>query len=107
MPLPGTSRAGVTITAALLVGLSRRSAVRFSFLLAVPVGVLVAAKNVVDLVATGGEWGVEIGIGFVVSGLAAYVAIRWLRRWVRGHNLLGFVVYRVILGLVLLTHLVV
>ena len=78
---------------------------RFSFLLAVPVGLLVGAKNVLDLAATGGEWGAEIVIGFLVSGLSAYFAIRWLRRWVRGHNLLGFVVYRVILGLVLLTQL--
>ncbi len=103
--VPGTSRAGVTITAALLVGLSRPAAVRFAFLLAVPVGLLVGAKNVLDLVDAGGEWGAEIAIGFLVSGLSAYVAIRWLLRWVRHRNLSGFVVYRVILGLVLLTQL--
>ena len=105
--MPGTSRAGVTITAGLLIGLSRSAAVRFSFLLAVPVGLLVGVKNVLDLAATGGEWGAEIVVGFLVSGLSAYVAIRWLRRWVRSHNLLGFVAYRVILGLVLLTQLAV
>ena len=105
--LPGTSRAGVTITAGLLVGLSRPAAVRFAFLLAVPVGVLVAAKNVLDLAGGGGEWGAEIVIGFLVSGLSAYLAIRWLLRWVRHHNLTGFVVYRVILGLALLTHVAV
>ena len=105
--LPGTSRAGVTITAGLLVGLSRPAAVRFSFLLAVPVGLLVGAKNVLDLAGTGGEWGVEIVIGFVVSGLSAFLAIRWLLRWVGRRDLMGFVVYRVILGLALLTHLAV
>ena len=104
--VPGTSRAGVTITAGLLVGLARPAAVRFAFLLAVPVGLLVGAKNAVDLIGVGGEWGSEIAIGFLVSGLAAYGAIRWLLRWVRRHDLLGFVAYRVILGLVLLTHLV-
>ncbi len=103
--VPGTSRAGVTITAGLLVGLSRPAAVRFAFLLAVPVGLLVGAKNVFDLAAGGGEWGAEMLIGFLVSGLSAYVAIRWLLRWVRHRNLTGFVVYRVILGLALLTHL--
>ena len=103
--VPGTSRAGVTITAGLLVGLSRPAAVRFAFLLAVPVGLLVGAKNVLDLAASGGEWGIEIVIGFLVSGVSAYLAIRWLLRWVRHRNLLGFVVYRVILGLALLTHL--
>jgi undecaprenyl-diphosphatase len=104
--VPGTSRAGVTITAGLLVGLARPTAVRFAFLLAVPVGLLVGAKNVFDLIAVGGEWSPELAIGFVVSGLSAYFAIRWLLHWVRGHNLLGFVAYRVILGLALLTHLV-
>ncbi len=59
----------------------------------------------IDLAGLGNEWGVEIVIGFLVSGLSAYVAIRWLLRWVRHHNLLGFVVYRVILGLALLTQL--
>ena len=103
--VPGTSRAGVTITACLLVGLSRPAAVRFSFMLAVPVGLLVGVKNVIDLVVGGGELGMEIAIGFLVSGLSAYVSIRWLLRWVRRRNLTGFVVYRVILGLALLTQL--
>ena len=103
--VPGTSRAGVTITAGLLVGLSRPAAVRFAFLLAVPVGLLVGAKNIYDLVRAGGEWGAELGIGFLVSGLSAYLAIRWLLRWVQHRNLAGFVVYRVILGLALLTQL--
>ena len=103
--VPGTSRAGVTITAGLLVGLARPAAVRFAFLLAVPVGLLVAGKNLVDLIGTGGEWSLQIAVGFVVSGLSAYVAIRWLLRWVRHHDLMGFVVYRVFLGLALLTQL--
>ena len=103
--LPGTSRAGVTITAGLLVGLSRPAAVRFAFLLAVPVGLLVGGKNVMDLAGSSGSWGIEIVIGFLVSGLSAYAAIRWLLGWVRRRNLIGFVVYRVILGLVLLTQL--
>lgn len=103
--VPGTSRAGVTITAGLLIGLSRPAAVRFSFLLAVPVGLLVAAKNALDLAGGGAAWGSEIAVGFLVSGLSAYIAIRWLLRWVRRRDLTGFVVYRVILGLVLLTHL--
>ncbi|MFQ5350304.1 MAG: undecaprenyl-diphosphate phosphatase, partial [Thermoanaerobaculia bacterium] len=105
--VPGTSRAGVTITAGLLVGLSRPAAVRFAFLLAVPVGLLVGAKNLFDLTGGEVEWGVELAIGFLVSGLSAYLAIRWLLGWVRRHDLTTFVVYRVILGLALLTQLAV
>lgn len=101
--VPGTSRSGVTITAALLVGLSREAAVRFSFLLAVPVGLLVAAKDLLDLwrapptVAVG-----PVAVGFVVSAVAAYAAIRWLLGWVRRRDFRLFVVYRVALGLALL-----
>ena len=103
--VPGTSRAGVTITAGLLIGLSRPAAVHFAFLLAVPVGLLVGAKNVLDLTGSEAAWSAEILIGFLCSGLSAYLAIRWLLQWVRRRDLVGFVVYRVILGLVLLTHL--
>ncbi len=103
--VPGTSRAGVTITAALLLGLSRPAAVRFSFLLAVPVGLLVAVKNSFDLVALEGGFGAEVAVGFVAAGVSAYLAIRWLLGWVRRRNLMGFVVYRIILGLALLTQL--
>ena len=103
--LPGTSRAGVTMTAGLALGLSRPAAVRFSFLLAAPVGLLVGAKNVLDLAASGLDGGPEIVVGLVVSGVSAYFAIRWLLGWVRRRDLMGFVAYRVILGLVLLTHL--
>ena len=103
--VPGTSRAGITITAALMIGLSRPAAVRFSFLLAVPVGLLVGLKNLADLAGAGASWGPEIVLGFTVSGLSAYLAIRWLLRWVQRRDLAGFVVYRVILGLALLIHL--
>ena len=47
--VPGTSRAGMTLTAALLLGFTREAAVRFSFLLAVPVGLLVAGDELVEI----------------------------------------------------------
>ncbi len=100
--VPGTSRAGVTITAGLFAGLSRPAAVRFSFLLAVPVGLLVAVKDVVDLVRAGGNGGSEVLVGFAASASSAYLAIRWLLAWARRRDLMVFVVYRVVLGLLLL-----
>ena len=75
------------------------------FIIWVVVGLLVGAKNVLDLAGGGVEWGSEIVIGFLVSGASAYLAIRWLLRWVQRRNLVGFAVYRVILGLALLVHL--
>ncbi len=102
--LPGSSRSGVTITAALVVGLSREDAARFSFLLAVPVGVLVAAKQVYDL-AVGGVgaagW-TALALGWLASALSAYLAIGWLLAWVRRRSLAAFVVYRVLLGVAIL-----
>lgn len=109
--IPGTSRSGVTITAGLATGLSRFQAAHFSFLLAVPVGLLVGLKNLLDLTGAlpvqggpvpGGP--VEAGwaalaVGFGVSTVSAFFAIRWLLDWVRARNMAGFVVYRLILGL--------
>ena len=51
--VPGTSRSGITITAALLLGFTRPSAARFSFLLAVPISVLAALKSAKDLMDAG------------------------------------------------------
>ena len=103
--IPGTSRSGVTLTAALLLGMSRSDGVRFSFLLAIPVGLLVAGKQFSELL--GGQLTAEVGlasifIGFAAAAVSAYAAVVWLVAWVRRQRLTVFVVYRVILGLVLL-----
>lgn len=102
--VPGTSRSGVTITAALLLGMSREASARFSFLLAVPVGL---AATVVDLRALWVEGPGHIGWGplvvaFAVSALSAYLVIDWLLSWLRRQDLSLFVLYRVVLGLVIL-----
>lgn len=102
--IPGTSRSGITITLALMLGFKRPAAARFSFLLAIPVGVLAAAKDALDLL--GGDVP-EVGlaalaVGFVVSAVSAYAVIGWLLRWLERQNLSIFVVYRVLLGAVIL-----
>ena len=102
--VPGTSRAGVTMTVALALGFDRIAAARFSFLLAIPVSALVAIKQVLDL---GGSEGLTIdpgvfAVGFLMSGVAAYLAIDFLIRWVKRQNYSLFVAYRVLLGLVIL-----
>lgn len=101
--IPGTSRSGVTMTAGMAVGMSRPQAAHFSFLLAVPVGLLVAGKDLVDVVGGGaiGDWAV-LTVGFVVSGVSAFFSIRWLLEWVRRQNMGVFVVYRLILSLYVL-----
>ncbi len=100
--VPGTSRSGVTMTAGLATGLTRSAAARLSFLLSVPVGLLVAAKDILD-VSVGVETApAHLVVGFVVAAVAAFISIGALLRWLRFRGMTPFVVYRVILGLVLL-----
>jgi undecaprenyl-diphosphatase len=102
--VPGTSRSGITITAALLLGLDRTSAARFAFLLSIPVGLLVAAHDLVR-VAGGGVAPRDlpaVGTALLVSAAAAYLVIAGLLAWVRRQTLMIFVAYRLALGLLIL-----
>ena len=98
--VPGTSRSGITITAALLLGLTRPAAARFSFLLIVPISVLVAAKDAKDLMDAGVGRAelMPMAIGLVVSAGVGYAVIAWLLAWLRRRTLTVFVVYRVLLA---------
>jgi undecaprenyl-diphosphatase len=102
--LPGTSRSGATMTAALILGLTRPAAARFSFLLAIPVGILAGAHDLLDVArgrVAGGEL-LPMLIGLVVAAVSAYLVIQWLFAWLRRQGMLPFVVYRVLLGLAIL-----
>jgi undecaprenyl-diphosphatase len=101
--IPGTSRSGVTMTAALYCGLSRQDAARFSFLLAIPIifasGVLRALDAEPDIQII--DWGL---LGFAV-GLSAIVALACIHYFLRLITRIGFfpfVVYRVLLGVALI-----
>lgn len=102
--IPGTSRSGITITAALLLGLTRPAAARFSFLLGIPVFSLAAAKQALDLLETGVTAAelVPMGIGLAGSAVVGYAVIAWLLKWLRSRSLNVFVVYRLLLGAVIL-----
>ncbi len=105
--IPGTSRSGITITAALLLGLTRPSAARFSFLLGIPVFSLAAAKQALDLFESGVTAAelIPMGVGLVASAVIGYAVIAWLLTWLRSRSLTVFVVYRLILGAVILATL--
>jgi len=107
--VPGTSRSGITITAALLLGFTRPAAARFSFLLAVPVSVLAALKSAKDLADAGVSSAqlVPMAIGLVVSAVVGYAVIAWLLAWLRRRDLTVFVVYRVLLAALIVATLVV
>jgi undecaprenyl-diphosphatase len=102
--VPGTSRSGATITAGRFSGLSRAGAARFSFLLSVPVGLLVTAKEVLDLAHGEGTaiGALPLALGFVVSALTSFLVIAWFLRFLQRRGLMVFVVYRVLLGVAIL-----
>lgn len=102
--IPGSSRSGTTITAGLFRGLDRETAARFSFLLSVPAvvlsGVYEAVKHVNDKHGPGGGLtGVAVVFSFVV-GLAS---IAWLMRWLAQHSTQIFIIYRLALGVLLIS----
>jgi len=101
---PGTSRSGITITAARFLGLTRDAAARVSFLLLVPAtfGAIVfkGYEAVVDGLPSGVAGPILAGI--LASAVSGYLAIFALLRFVRTHSYDVFVVYRVIAGIVIL-----
>ncbi|MBI4940270.1 MAG: undecaprenyl-diphosphate phosphatase [Actinobacteria bacterium] len=101
--VPGVSRSGGTITAGLLLGYTREAAARYSFLLAVPA---VLASGLLELTKIGDQsgtaWGPTLG-AMVVAFVVGYLTIAWLLRYIATHRFTGFVVYRIALGVLLLT----
>lgn len=101
--VPGTSRSGVTITAAMALGFERQDAARFSFLLAVPVILLATGYSLLGLLSADAAvaWG-QLAIGVLVSGIVAYLSIEFFMRFVSRIGLVPFAVYRIVLAAVIL-----
>jgi undecaprenyl-diphosphatase len=101
---PGTSRSAATIFAAMLAGLTARpAATEFAFLVGIPVMFVATAYELVKQrgVQVAEDWG-ALAIGFVVSGVVAFIAVKWLLRYVQTHRFTVFAWYRIALGAVLL-----
>ncbi|HHH43815.1 MAG TPA: undecaprenyl-diphosphate phosphatase [Gammaproteobacteria bacterium] len=100
--IPGTSRSGATITAGLLVGLDRKAAARFSFLLSIPAILMAAGYETRKLLVAGNavEW-TPMLIGVIVSAVSAYTCIHYFMKLLDRVGMLPFVIYRFVLGVVL------
>ncbi len=98
--VPGVSRSGITITAALLLGLTRSDAARFSFLLSLPIVFGAALLKGIELVKTGIEPGMALPMltGVTVSAITGYISVAFLLKFVQSRTLWPFVWYRVALG---------
>jgi len=103
--IPGTSRSGATIMGAMVFGLSRHAATEFSFFLAVPIMFAATGYQVVKYRELFGAADLApFAAGFVVSFLAALLAVRALIRFVASHDFRGFAWYRIALGALVLAY---
>ncbi len=101
--IPGTSRSGITITAALMLGLTREAAARFSFLLSIPVIFLAGSLLSIDYLGSASIEDVQpLLIGVLLSAISAYTCIHYFLKLLERIGMLPFVAYRLVLGVVLL-----
>jgi undecaprenyl-diphosphatase len=99
--VPGVSRSGATLTIAMLLGLTRESAARFVFLLGLPAIAAAAVTEAVAVVRTPADAPVPVALlltGLVVSALVGYVTVKYFLRYLVGHTLHGFAVYRLLVS---------
>lgn len=102
--IPGTSRSGVTMTAALFCNLDRAAAARFSFLLAIPIIAASGLLRGIQLLRDGTEsveWLVLLYAIFI-SAVVAYLCIHYFLQLIERFGFLPFVIYRVLLGIALI-----
>lgn len=100
--VPGVSRAGITITMGLFLGLKRDQAARFSFLMAIPIIAGAGAKQSLSLFKehlTGTQLGL-MAVGVVVAAVAGYLALKFLIQYLNNFSLAAFAYYRVALAIV-------
>lgn len=100
--IPGTSRSGVTMTAARFLGYSRVEAARFSFLLSIPAVAGAGVLIIPDLMDASGELLKEALITGVLTFVAAFATMTFLMQFLKKASMLVFVVYRIAMGVALL-----
>ena len=99
--VPGVSRSGVTITAALFLGLSRAESARFSFLLATPAVALAGASAIYDICQLSSalpQLGLILFLGVTSSFVSGFLCIKYFLRFLALHSYFPFVVYRLLLA---------
>ena len=112
---PGTSRSMSTIVAGQLAGMSRASALEFSFFLSIPTMVVATFYDLLKSLRGKGAnpigvsqidprgW-IVLAIGFILSFFVAYLSVAWFMAWVRKHGFAPFALYRIIVGALVLVY---
>lgn len=100
--IPGTSRSGITITAALFCGLNRQSAAKFSFLIAIPIILLSGGYKTFQLLNGSVTYWNDLLLGILISAASAFICIVYFMKFITRIGMLPFVLYRLFLGIGLL-----
>ncbi len=105
--IPGASRSGITISAGMMAGLTRQAATRFSFLMAIPIialaGIWQARNILVD--STQVQWQTQweiLAFATLISASVAFFCVHYFLQFVQRFSLMAFVIYRLILGVIIL-----
>ena len=108
--IPGTSRSGSTIIGGILAGTSRTVAAEFTFFLGIPVmfgaSLLKIVKYFIDGNAISGSQLAFLGIGSIVAFLVSIVVIKFLLKYIKGHDFKVFGFYRIVLGIILIVYMI-
>ena len=101
--IPGVSRSGITMTAALFLGFSHKGSANFSFLLSIPVIILAGGLESIKLIKDPNAlpWS-DIALGVIISAVSAYICVKLFMGIISRIRMLPFVIYRLILGAFLL-----
>ncbi len=104
---PGASRSGSTILFALILGAARPAATEFSFLVGISTMLAASGLKIFKALhhpvagAVSEDWAM-LGLAFVVAAIVSFIAVKWLLRYVQSHTFIGFGIYRIAVGVLLL-----
>ncbi len=107
---PGSSRSGSTILFALALGTARPVATEFSFLVGIPTMLAASAWKIFKALhhpaanAVAPDWAM-LAVASIIAAIVSFIAVKWLLRFVQSHTFIGFGIYRIVVGILLLIFL--
>lgn len=108
--IPGTSRSGITIIGAMLIGTARTEAAEFTFFLGIPTMIGASLLKILGFIKDGGGFtGAEMGyllVGMAVSFVVSVIVIKFLMSFIKKHDFKAFGIYRIILGIAVIAYLI-
>ena len=109
--IPGTSRSGITIIGAMLIGTARTEAAEFTFFLGIPTMIGASLLKILSFIKDGGGFtGAEMGyllVGMLVSFVVSVIVIKFLMSFIKKHDFKAFGIYRIILGIAVIAYLLI